>query len=72
MVLGASGHILWGLAACMAVGQFFGGRLGARSAMRFGPQLVRWLLVIISLAMVAKLLSDPANPLRELVAGWLG
>ncbi|MGK2285747.1 TSUP family transporter [Pedomonas sp. V897] len=72
VVLGASGHILWGLAACMAVGQFFGGRLGARSAMRFGPQLVRWLLVIISLAMVAKLLSDPANPLRELVAGWLG
>lgn len=71
VVLGAGGHILWGLGACMAVGQFFGGRLGARSALRFGPRLVRWLLVVISLAMVVKLLSDPANPLRQIVTGWL-
>lgn len=72
VVLGVSGHILWALGACMAVGQFFGGRLGARSAMRFGPRLIRPLLVVICLAMVVKLLSDPANPLREMVMGWIG
>lgn len=70
VVLGASGHIIWALAALMAVGQFFGGRLGARSVMRFGPRLIRPLLVVISLAMTAKLLADPANPLREIIEGF--
>jgi len=27
---------------------------------------------VISLAMTARLLSDPANPLRIMIAGWLG
>ncbi len=70
-VLAAGGHVLWLLGACMAVGQFVGGRLGARAALRFGPRLIRPLLVVISLGMVAKLLSDPANPLRMMIAGWL-
>jgi len=51
--------------------QFIGGRLGSRAALRFGPKLIRPLLVVICLAMVAKLLSDPANPLRHLVEAWL-
>lgn len=72
VVLAAGGHVLWLLGGCMAVGQVIGGRLGAHSAMRFGPRLIRPLLVIISLGMVAKLLSDPANPLRIMVAGWFG
>lgn len=72
VVLAAGGHVLWLLGGCMAVGQIIGGRLGAHSAMRFGPRLIRPLLVIISLGMVAKLLSDPANPLRIMVAGWFG
>lgn len=71
VVLGASGHIIWALGAMMAIGQFFGGRLGARSAMSFGPKLIRPLLVIISLIMAGKLLSDPANPLHQVVQGWL-
>lgn len=72
VVLAAGGHVLWLLGGCMAVGQIIGGRLGAHSAMRFGPRLIRPLLVVISLGMVAKLLSDPANPLRIMVAGWFG
>lgn len=71
VVLGASGHILWALGALMAVGQFVGGQMGARSAMRFGPRLIRPLLVVISLVMAAKLLADPANPLHQMVQGWL-
>jgi len=72
VVLAVGGHVLWLLGGCMAVGQFVGGRLGSHAAMRFGPRLIRPLLVIICLAMVAKLLSDPANPLRHMVEGWVG
>lgn len=70
VVLAAGGHVMWLLGGSMAVGQVIGGRLGAHSAMRFGPRLIRPLLVVISLGMVAKLLSDPANPLRIMIAGW--
>jgi uncharacterized membrane protein YfcA len=72
VILAASGHVLWLLAAAMAVGQFFGGRLGSRAAMRWGPTLIRPLLVVISLAMTVKLLADPANPLRTMIEGWFG
>ncbi|WP_303718598.1 TSUP family transporter [Brevundimonas naejangsanensis] len=72
VVLAVGGHIVWALAGIMAVGQFIGGRLGSHAAMRFGPRLIRPLLVVISLAMTARLLSDPANPLRAMIAGWLG
>ncbi|WP_269714188.1 TSUP family transporter [Caulobacter sp. NIBR2454] len=67
VVLAAGGHVLWLLGGLMAVGQFIGGRLGSHAAMRFGPRLIRPLLVAICLGMVVKLLSDPANPLRVMV-----
>jgi uncharacterized membrane protein YfcA len=70
-VLAAGGQVLWMLGAAMAVGNFIGGRLGSRAAMRFGPKLIRPLLVIISLGVTAKLLLDPANPLRMLVVTLL-
>jgi hypothetical protein len=68
MALG--GHKLWLLGGLMAVGQVIGGRLGSHAAMRFGPGLIRPLLVAICLAMVGKLLLDPANPLRVMAEGW--
>jgi len=43
-----------------------GNQLGARLAMRFNGRGVRPLLVITSIALTVKLLSDPANPLRQL------
>jgi len=70
IVLAIGGHVLWILGAAMAVGQVIGGRLGSHAAMRFGPRLIRPLLVVISLGIVLKLLSDPANPLRAAVAAW--
>ena len=39
--------------------------------MRFGPRLIRPLLVVICIGMVIKLLSDPANPLRAWVEGLI-
>ena len=71
VVLGLGGHVVWALGGAMAAGQFIGGRLGSRAAMRWGPALIRPLLVAISLLMTAKLLSDPANPLRVMAAGFV-
>ncbi len=70
VVLATGGHVLCLVGGCMAVGQFIGGRLGSRAAMKLGPKLIRPVLVVVSLAMTAKLLADPANPLRVVVEGW--
>ncbi len=62
-------HVLWAIGLLMAAGQVLGGWLGSHAAIRFGPRLIRPLLVVICLGMVVKLLSDPANPLRLWLAG---
>lgn len=66
-VFAMGGHVLWLVGLMMAVGQVIGGWLGSHAAMRFGPKLIRPLLVLICLGMVVKLLSDPTNPIRS----WL-
>src|SRR3546814_6692464 len=62
VVLATSGEILWTVGLAMAAGQLIGGRLGSHAAMRWGPALIKPLLVSISLLMTARLLSDDANP----------
>lgn len=64
MIVG--GHVLWLLGLSMAAANVAGNQLGARLAIRFGGRGVRPLLVIMSFALTAKLLADPANPLRAL------
>jgi uncharacterized membrane protein YfcA len=68
VVFAIGGHVLWAVGLLMAAGQIIGGWLGSHAAMRFGPKIIRPLLVTICLAMVAKLLADPANPLRQWIA----
>lgn len=70
VVFAFGGQVLWVLGATMAVGNFVGGRLGSKAAMRFGPALIRPLLVLISLGMTAKLLLNPENPLRQIVQSY--
>lgn len=70
-VFALGGQVLWALGLTMAAGQVLGGWLGSKAAMRFGPRLIRPLLVIICFAMVARLLSDPENPLRIWAASVL-
>ena len=53
------GHIPWLLGGAMALGNMAGAQLGSRAAMRWGTQLIKPLLVTISLAMAAKLLLWP-------------
>lgn len=64
MIVG--GHVLWLLGLSMAAANVAGNQLGARLAIRFGGRGVRPLLVIMSFALTAKLLADPANPLWTL------
>lgn len=60
------GHMLWMLGLMMAAANVAGAQIGARLAIRYGGKGVRPLLVIMSLALTAKLLSDPNNPIWTL------
>lgn len=65
----AGGKVLWMLGLAMAVANIAGNQVGALLAMRFNGRGVRPLLVIMSIALTVKLLSDPANPLRQMLWG---
>lgn len=54
----AGGHILWPIAAAMAVGQLAGAWLGAHMVIRHGAALVRPVLVVSSIIISGKLLWD--------------
>jgi uncharacterized membrane protein YfcA len=60
-----SGHILVGAGLAMGAGAFLGARIGARTALRAGARLVRPLIVVMSCAMAAKLMSTPAGFLAQ-------
>jgi uncharacterized protein len=58
IVLGYHGYIHWEIALPMAGGQLVGGMLGAHFAMRGGDRVVRILVLLVSGALVLKLLVD--------------
>jgi uncharacterized membrane protein YfcA len=70
IVLLAAGEVLLIVGLAMAVASTAGGYVGAHGAMRFGARAVRPLLIVISLALTARLLADPANPLTATVLAW--
>jgi hypothetical protein len=49
------GWIIWKFALPMAVGQILGGYLGAHLTIRVGRQLVRWAVVVVSIALIVRL-----------------
>ncbi|HEZ5976286.1 TPA: TSUP family transporter [Neisseria meningitidis] len=57
------GSIIFPIAATMAVGA----NLGARFAVRFGSKLIKPLLIVISISMAVKLLTDERNPLYQMI-----
>lgn len=65
----AGGHVIWIVGLAMAVGSITGGQIGSRLAMRFGSRLIRPLLIVMSLALTAKMLLDPENPIHALLFG---
>jgi len=46
-----SGHVLWVVAAVMAVGALIGGALGGRVASRMKPTVLRWIVVAVGFAL---------------------
>jgi uncharacterized membrane protein YfcA len=70
LVFALSGRIVWIAGFAMAVGTLAGAWCGSQLALRAGARLIRPALVLVSLAVAAKLLSDPAHPLRVAFAHW--
>ena len=58
IVFALGGQVLWLLGLCMAVGAMTGSWLGSHTAARFGAKLIRPLLVVVSLALTARLIWD--------------
>jgi len=56
LLFAIGGHMFWLLGLCMAAGAMLGGWIGSHTAMRFGASVIRPLLVILSLALTARLL----------------
>lgn len=52
----AQGHIVWRIAAVMAVGTIIGGTIGARLVLSHGAKVIRPLLAAVSIAVSLKLL----------------
>lgn len=69
-VLAAGGKVLWLTGLAMAAASMTGAHFGAGMAMRFGAKVIRPLLAIMSVALTAKMVSDPANPVAQLI--WAG
>lgn len=64
VIFASVGVIAWKIGLVMGVAQFLGARLGAHMAIKNGARLIKPLLVIVCVALAAKLLADPTNPLR--------
>lgn len=63
------GKVLWVVGLMMAISSVAGGQVGAHLALRVGGQVIRPLLITMSLLLTAKLLSNPANPLTAFLLG---
>ena len=61
LIFALGGKIVWITGLVMGIGQFIGAQVGARLAIKNGAVIIRPLLVVVCLAMAAKLLLDPTN-----------
>lgn len=68
VIFASVGVIAWKIGLVMGVAQVLGARLGAYMAMRNGAKLIKPLLVSVCIVLAAKLLADPANPLRLMIS----
>ncbi len=65
-IFALGGAVVWSAGLTMGAGQWIGANLGARLVMRKGAALVRPLLVVMSLAITARLLwTNPEHPISQ-------
>ncbi|MFD2263590.1 TSUP family transporter [Lacibacterium aquatile] len=68
LMLTLTGQVLWGIGILMACGQIIGARLGAGMVITNGAKIVRPMLVLMSLAITARLLWDnPDHPISAMI-----
>lgn len=65
LIFASRGAIIFPIALTMAMGAFVGAQLGARCAVKFGPKIIKPLLIVICCSMAIKLLTNPQNPLTQ-------
>ncbi|WP_395755487.1 sulfite exporter TauE/SafE family protein [Edwardsiella ictaluri] len=66
------GNVVWSVGLCMLVGQAIGARVGARMVLTRGQQLIRPMIVVMSLIMSIKLLYDNhGSDILAWVQRWL-
>ena len=58
LLFALAGVVEWRLGLLMGLANMCGGWLGARTATRFGPRFVRGALVVVVLALLARMLSQ--------------
>jgi len=51
-----AGDVVWSAGLAMAAGQVMGGYLGARAGIRYGAKIIRPLVIVVSVALAARLL----------------
>lgn len=64
IVFALFGAVMWKVGLVTGVAQFLGAQAGSRLAMKKGAAIIKPLLVITCIILAAKLLSDPAHPIR--------
>ncbi|GLK81595.1 TSUP family transporter [Methylopila turkensis] len=57
-----AGHVVWSAGLAMAAGTLVGARLGAGLALKHGVRLVRPLVIVVALALAARLMFDSGHP----------
>jgi len=58
VVLGSSGHVLWGVGGCMAVFSLAGAAIGSRMALKRGNRFIRLVFLGVVVLVEAKLIFD--------------
>ena len=62
-----AGSVFWPLGLLMGFFSMLGAQIGARFAVKRGTRIIRPLIVLVSCAISARMLLDPANPLHHML-----
>jgi uncharacterized membrane protein YfcA len=71
LIFSLAGSVLWLVGIGMALCSMAGAQLGSRLAVGYGAKLIRPLIVMVCVALVIRLLADPANPMHIFLAQML-
>lgn len=71
LIFALAGSVLWPVGIGMAICSMAGAQIGSRLAVGYGAKLIRPLIVVVCVALVIRLLADPANPVHNFLAQLL-